>query len=139
MYRLTLMEVEAANKISNGEVGAEFEEPCPTSALASLMIALAETCSQDHSLVSNEESAVAFNAAERSPPGYDPEQDDYENEQTIAGFAISRRVHRSRALRRFSHGVSRFVHCGFQERYRVENCVQNFSAEARADVIGMSC
>ena len=73
----TFMELEAANKISNGEVGAEFEEPCPTSALASLMIALAETCSQDHSLVSNEESAAAFNAATTSPD-YDPEQDDYE-------------------------------------------------------------
>ncbi|CAL6405026.1 unnamed protein product [Bathycoccus prasinos] len=74
----TFMELEAANRISNGDLGdTEFEEPCPTSALASLMIALAETCSQDPSLVGDEESAAAFNAATTSPD-YDPEQDDYE-------------------------------------------------------------
>ena len=74
----TFMELEAANRISNGDLGdSEFEEPCPTSALASLMIALAETCSQDPSLVGDEESAAAFNAATTSPD-YDPEQDDYE-------------------------------------------------------------
>ena len=82
----TFMELEAANKISNGD-DTEFEEPCPTSALASLMIALAETCSQDPSLVGDEESAAAFNAATTSP-NYDPEQDDYEMSKQSAALRL---------------------------------------------------
>jgi len=68
----TWMELDAANKISQN---GEFEEPCPSSALASLMTALAETCSQDPSLVGDEESAAAFAA---SNDDVDSERDDYE-------------------------------------------------------------